>query len=102
MEAPVISAVLFRERRAMMSPECEDEHFRARREELNFELPAFDRCNLADELKHALAVELATPVRVDVDAVRVSRRLAVDGYAKRDRGAARPWTHDEMQVARMK
>src|SRR5688572_4266503 len=102
VEAPVISAVLLLSRSAMALPECECEHFRAWREEFDLELPVRDRRVLANKLIHALSVENAAPICIDVDAVRFSWRFAIDRHAKRNLRAARLWTHDEVQVASMK
>ena len=60
------------------STEREHKHFHTRIEELDLEQAIRDRLRLPDQLIQALLGHGAPALRVDVDAVRGTRRLAVD------------------------
>ena len=60
-----------------------------------------DRADLSDELVEALLGHDALPIHVDVSAVALARRRAVDGDAEPYRLAVTARAEDQMQVARV-
>ena len=74
----------------MESSECEREGLNTRIEKLDLELAIGDRPLLPDQLIQTLLAHRALALRVDVDAVRATRRLAVDAHAEPH---GRPFRH---------
>src|SRR5258708_13144809 len=70
-------------------------------EEFDLEAAVGDRTALPHELAHPLTPDDAIALGVDIGAMAVARRLAVDRHAKADRLAVRCGAEDEMQVAGM-
>src|SRR5437773_12025634 len=59
------------------------------------------RSRLPDQLIQPLAHHRAVALFVDVEPVRLPGRLTVDEHAERNGGPWRPWTQDEVDVARV-
>ncbi len=79
--------------------EREHEGLDARVGKDDLERPVGDRSALADQLVEPLLSDRPVALLVDVEAVRLSGRLAVDEHAERHRAASRARAHDEVDVA---
>src|SRR5215211_7468182 len=83
------------------SAEGEDVRAHARFEEGDLEGPPADGPALADELVHPRLGDGALPGLVDVDAVSITRSLAVEAHGEGDRVARGGRREDEIEVARL-
>ena len=82
--------------------EREHEGLDARLGEGDLERPVGDRAALADQLVQPLLIDYALALLVDVEAVSLAGRLAVDEHMERDGASSRAWAHYEVDVASVK
>jgi hypothetical protein len=87
---------------AYPSTEREGERFHAGFEKLDLELSVGDRSRLSNQLIQALLGDRAVTLRVDITSMACARRLSVDEYSKGHSPSPRDWSHDEMEIARVK
>src|SRR6266542_2570786 len=73
----------------------------ARLEEGDLEGAVRDRSRLPDQLIQPLVHHRAVALFVNVEPVRVPGRPSVDEHAERNGGPWRPWTQDQVDVARV-
>src|SRR6266511_2642612 len=81
--------------------EGEDVALDARLEEGDLEGAVRDRSRLPDQLIQPLVHHRAVALFVDVESARFAGRLTVDEHAEGNGGPWRPWTQDQVDVARV-
>src|SRR5204862_2971978 len=84
------------------SSERKDISLHARIEKLDLEHSIGNRLGLPDELVEPLFSGRAVALLVDVGPVSIPRRAPIKEHAETYRRSARWWSHDQMQIARVK
>src|SRR5207244_1272975 len=84
------------------SSERKDISLHARIEKLDLEHSIGNRPGLPDELVETLFSGLAVALLVDVGPMSIPRRAPIEQHAETYRRSARGWSHDQMQIARVK
>jgi len=85
-----------------ISTERKRKRFDPRVEDVDRERPIDDRLRLPDQLIEPLLTHDSVAVWINVDAVRRTRSVPVDGDSKPDRRSSRGRAQDQVQIARVK
>jgi hypothetical protein len=71
-------------------------------EKLDLELSIGDRSRFSNQLIQALLRDRAVTLGAYITSMACAWRLSIDEHSKRDGSSARGWSHDEVEIARMK
>src|SRR5262249_44137908 len=70
--------------------------------ELDLELPVNDLLMLPDQLIRPWFLDLASPLEVDIEAMRITRGVSIEADLESDGFSSRNSRHDQVDVSRMK